>query len=83
MFYPKNILEKKDYDFITKELNLEQGKELQITELVRFLENFKLDSFCNKMLTIKELYGARELSIDKFIDTKIIITVDSYLHCFD
>lgn len=67
-------------EYMKKELN----KQLvTIEDISVFCEKFIIQQFDERMLELKSFSAQREIVNNTFIESKIIITADHYLHCFD
>jgi hypothetical protein len=61
----------------------ENNNQLALKDIITFLEGFIISRFDERILLMKSMTVSREVSLNKFQNSKIFVSVDLFLHCFD
>lgn len=77
---PSFILSQNQLAYVKQELSKDK---ITVDDMSVFCEKFIIQQFDERMLELKSFQGQREIAPNTYIETKVVITADHYLHCFD
>ena len=76
----EKIFPEKDIEYFKREMKKEQ---VLLKDAVAYMEGFIITRFDDRILLMKQMQVQREVGVSKFRETRIVVSVDWFLHCFD